>query len=218
MHTCWCSLVIAVFLNTMYNDCSFTSSNPVQSSRGTSVRHFPVQVWTQTLCYFYLGNNEQTVLVELCASPFLSNKQNLTTKHLGVFPCTHILQLKWKPKTSEERNWKSFNEVIPLYLTTCSLAVQAATQASFSTRRHAAFNRWGFFFCHFWCLPIYLIQSFSLQRTNHGTERMRWIQKVCKEYKIFLRYFYECDEQYHSKNQNLQCRKQPLQKRLIRYP
>lgn len=190
MHTCWCSLVIAVFLNTMYNDCSFTSSNPVQSSRGTSVRHFPVQVWTQTLCYFYLGNNEQTVPVELCASPFLSNKQNLTTKHLGVFPCTHILQLKWKPKTSEERNWKSFNEVIPLYLTTCSLAVQAGTQASFSTRRHAAFNRWGFFFLPF-LVSTYLFNTELLITKNTPWHRKnavdtKSLQRIQNIFKIFL--------------------------------
>lgn len=191
MHTCWCSLVIAVFLNTMYNDCSFTSSNPVQSSRGTSVRHFPVQVWTQTLCYFYLGNNEQTVPVELCASPFLSNKQNLTTKHLGVFPCTHILQLKWKPKTSEERNWKSFNEVIPLYLTTCSLAVQAATQASFSTRRHAAFNRWGFFFFLPFLVSTYLFNTELLITKNTPWHRKnavdtKSLQRIQNIFKIFL--------------------------------
>lgn len=107
-------------------------------------------MWTQTFFYFYLGNNEQIVPMELHASTSLSNKQNLSTKHLGVFLCTCLSQLKWKP-----------------------------------------FNSKGCF-CHFWCLPIYYRAS---HYKEHTMAQKEWNgQQVCKEYKIFLRYFYECDE------------------------
>lgn len=45
----------------------------VQSSRETNARYFPVQMWTQSPFYFYLGNCEQIVPLELYALTSLSN-------------------------------------------------------------------------------------------------------------------------------------------------
>lgn len=62
-----------LFLSKIYNDSSLTSCNSVQSSREINARYFPVQMWTQSLFYFYLGNCEQIVPPELYALVFLSN-------------------------------------------------------------------------------------------------------------------------------------------------
>lgn len=61
-----------LFLSKMY-DSSPTSCNSVQSSRETNARNFPVQMWTQSHFYFYLGNCEQMVPLELYALASLSN-------------------------------------------------------------------------------------------------------------------------------------------------
>lgn len=62
-----------LFLSKMYNDSSPTSCNSVQSGRETNARNFPVQMWTQSHFYFYLGNCEQMVPLELYALASLSN-------------------------------------------------------------------------------------------------------------------------------------------------
>lgn len=149
-------------------------------------------MWTQTFFYFYLGNNEQIVPMELHASTSLSNKQNLSTKHLGVFLCTCLSQLKWKPKDL----WVKKLEVIQLnnssVFNNLFLSCAGSNSSLFPLRGTLLLTAKVVFAIFGVYLSIYYRAS---HYKEHTMAQKEWNgQQVCKEYKIFLRHFYECDE------------------------
>lgn len=84
----------------------------------------------------------------------------------------------------------------------CFLVLQAAIQATFSTCGHALFKNQGCF-GHF-LVSIYLPVTELFIKKNTPWHRMNMMEaksfpKVCKEYKKFVRFSYESNEQPHWK-------------------